>query len=316
MSYRKVFWGVLLILIGSLFILKNLGLIYFDWGMILSLWPLLLILWGISILPVNSVAKLLISFASVIIALLVVNRYDDMNRGWHFWDRDFKFQYKGDRDWDKDEYNTYQWEDGQKLTAEYENKKFASMDFDAGAGKFIIKEASEDHLATFVRKGKGGKYSMKTRTGDDKQYIEFQLKTRNIEREDNFENTVNAILHPEPLWDFDFDVGAAKIDFDLTPFKVQKVDIDGGASSIDLRLGDRYDKTAVYIDAGASELDISIPESSGCRLKKSTFLTGTSLSGFTKQDDGSYITENYETAKNKIEVKFQAAISDISIRRY
>lgn len=59
MSYRKIFWGVMLVLIGTLFILKNVGVIFFDWVTIWRLWPLILILWGISLIPVKDYLKLI-----------------------------------------------------------------------------------------------------------------------------------------------------------------------------------------------------------------------------------------------------------------
>lgn len=317
MSYKKVFWGIILIIIGSLFILKNLEVIYFDWEMILSMWPVLLILWGISILPIKSSIKLILSLASIVIAFLVVDQYEErVYHGFRLWDRDIEFHHEGDRDWKKEEYNTYQWEQGQKLTADYENKENASLDFDAGAGKFMISEASESNLATFIRKGDGGKYSMKTRTNGDRQYINFQLNTKDLSGDYKKDNTVNIILHPDPLWDFNFDIGAAKIDFDLAEFRTNKVDIDGGASSIDLKLGDRHDKTVVEIDAGASELNIKIPTGSGCKVKTSTFLSGKSLKGFTEKGNGEYETSNYDNSDKKIDISIKAAISDIKISRY
>ena len=44
-------------------------------------------------------------------------------------------------------------------------------------------------------------------------------------------------LNPKPDWDIKVDVGAADVELDLSLFKIRKLDIDGGASSIDLRLG-------------------------------------------------------------------------------
>ncbi|MCF8307518.1 MAG: DUF5668 domain-containing protein [Bacteroidales bacterium] len=318
MSYKKIFWGVILILIGSLFILKNLGLIYFDWGMILSMWPLLLILWGISILPFKSGIKLILSLASIVIAFLIVNTFEDRGYGgFHPWDNGMKFHFD-EEDYNREDkdYNTYQWDQDQKLTADYKGKKYASLDFDAGAGKFIITESSEDYLATFIREGKGGKYSMTTQTEGNRQKIDFKLKTKDWSSTNDADNKVNLIIHPKPLWDFDFDVGAAKIDFDLSGFRTKTIDIDGGASSINLKLGERHNKTHVEVDAGASEVNIKIPEGSGCRIKTSTFLSGKSLSGFTEKDDGNYVTEDYKEADTKIEIKIQAAISDINISRY
>lgn len=46
---RNLFWGLLLVIIGVLLLLDNLG--YADFGQIMAnYWPLILVLWGISIL--------------------------------------------------------------------------------------------------------------------------------------------------------------------------------------------------------------------------------------------------------------------------
>jgi uncharacterized integral membrane protein len=46
MENRNIFWGVLLVAIGGLFILDNVDLINFSFSALISLWPLLLIAWG------------------------------------------------------------------------------------------------------------------------------------------------------------------------------------------------------------------------------------------------------------------------------
>jgi hypothetical protein len=76
MSYRKIFWGVILVMIGTLFILKNIWMIYFDWLTIWRLWPLILILWGISLNPVKDYLKLIFSVLAIAISVFLVNRYD------------------------------------------------------------------------------------------------------------------------------------------------------------------------------------------------------------------------------------------------
>lgn len=46
---RNVFWGVVLVTIGFLFLLDNLGIADFG-SMVHDFWPLILIVWGISVL--------------------------------------------------------------------------------------------------------------------------------------------------------------------------------------------------------------------------------------------------------------------------
>ena len=51
----NIFWGILLIALGSLIALKNFGVINFQWLNFINLWPFLLIFGGIAVLPVSMV---------------------------------------------------------------------------------------------------------------------------------------------------------------------------------------------------------------------------------------------------------------------
>ena len=70
MSYKKVFWGVVLIIIGILFIIRNLGWVDFSWWGVFRLWPVLLILWGISVIPIKNYLKLILSFVALLVAVI------------------------------------------------------------------------------------------------------------------------------------------------------------------------------------------------------------------------------------------------------
>lgn len=123
------------------------------------------------------------------------------------------------------------------------------------------------------------------------------------------------MLNPQPVWQFSFNIGAADFDFDLTDFQVSMIDIDAGASSIKLRIGDKYPETNVKIDAGASSIFLEIPESAGCLLTGSTVLSSRDLDGFNKISKGKYQTANFESAEQKIFVKVDAAVSSFEIKR-
>ncbi len=112
------------------------------------------------------------------------------------------------------------------------------------------------------------------------------------------------------------DIGAAKLDFDLSQFKVKKLDLDAGAASLEIKLGDKYPKSYLNIGAGASEIVIRVPSNSGCDLNLSAVLSGKSISGFEKIDHGHYRTDNFETAENKIYINVDAAVSSYTITRY
>ena len=118
------------------------------------------------------------------------------------------------------------------------------------------------------------------------------------------------------MWDIQFDIGAASAKLDLTPFKINDLNIDMGAAALELRLGDLYNKTTIDIDAGASDMDLFVPEGSGCQIKTDVALSSKNFHGFEKIKSDLYQTSNFEEAEKKIYIKINCGVSSISVRRY
>jgi hypothetical protein len=319
MSYKKLFWGVLLIIIGLLIVLKNLDVIYFTWYSVLRLWPLLLVLWGISIIPVKDWIKLVSSLVVIVLAFILLSSYGyDYQSKWFDWP--FRYHFRSDRDMDdkkdRSEKKDYEYK-SQTLTEHYDSAiNNAKLRLDAAAGNFDI-VGTTDQLIEFDKSGYLGDYSMTTQDLDDKYVVSISLIDGSIRtRGKNKGDQVNIRLNAQPVWDFDFDIGAASFDIDLSNFKTRDIEIDGGAASIDLTLGDEYENTYVNIDAGASSVTINIPEESGCKLYNTTVLSSKSLSGFDRINRNNYQTDNYDESDNKIEITVDAAVSSLTVLRY
>lgn len=315
MEHKKVFWGVLLIAFGILIILKNVGVLYFDWLSILRLWPLLLVLWGISIIPVKGYIKALLSLIAVLIAVLLLVRYDQQGYERYHWFRPFEWHRYDDRsrsgkDLQKDR------EETQLLEENYDSTVIrAVLNLEAAAGTFEIEDWT-DKLIKFEKSGYIGDYSMTSEDINEKRIISIDLKKgfagRNIRHGDKAQIELNR----SPIWDLDFDIGAASMDMDISYFIVNKVTIDGGASSIKIKLGDRSDETNISIDAGASSISISIPQSSGCEVITSTVLSSKTLHGFDKLDRNHYQTPGFDEYQKKIFINIDAAVSSLEVTRY
>jgi len=141
-------------------------------------------------------------------------------------------------------------------------------------------------------------------------------KTKIKLRKGSFKNKMEMSLNAEPIWNMNFDLGAAAIDFDLSPYKVSTLKLDMGAASLDLKIGDKYPETIIDIDAGASSVDIEVPESSGCEIKSDVSLSSKHFNGFNKISKDLYKTDNFDSAKNKIYIRIDAGVSSIDVRRY
>ncbi len=318
MTYKRLFWGILLMIFGLLLLLKNLDLIYFNWHMIWHLWPLIFVLWGISLLPIKDLIKVALSLAAIGVGLGLVST-QDYSYSWRIWDKDWEIHVDRDYDTDydyEDEDNDYHTYSDQALSANWEKGiEEAELQLDAAAGSFDIKGITETHLVKFKKHGNIGNYELDTYESNDKMVVDISLE-KGRHRFNNAKNSVDIWLNENPVWDVDIDAGAAAVDLDLRKFKVKKIDLDNGASDVNLRLGDRFDLTKVDIDSGVSDITIYIPEGSGCHLKTSTFLTGKTLPGFTKQGDGTYVTGNFDDSDKKIYIEVSAAISSVKVKRY
>ncbi len=305
MSYRKIFWGVLLVLIGVLFILKNTGVLFFNWHTILNLWPVILILWGISLIPVKDWIKAVLSIVTVIITFFAVQQYGrNDNWNWHF-----NYNDDNDTEVNKDAATQNLSEDMDSLV------KYAALDLNIGVGEFSINDTTgSDQLVSLDRSGSQGRYSMTSSDSDSTRRIKLSLDKAEFKGE--VKNKVKMKLNPYPIWDLELNVGAAEVDFDLSPFKTRKVKIQGGASDINVKLGDIYPDSDVDIEAGAASITVRIPKEAGCEITTNTFLASKNFSGFKKTDNQHYRTDGFASAAKKIHMNLQAGISSIDIIRY
>jgi hypothetical protein len=313
MRSTNVFWGVILVTIGVLFVLRNMGVLFFNWWSILNLWPIFLIVLGISLLPIKGVVRILLAFVVIVLSLVYVSnnsyfRYNHFDpHSWFWWDNNDDYSYNYDEE-------DYEWRD-QFLFENYdEEMENAVLELDAIAGEFIIEQGS-NYLLEFKREGNFGNYYLHADNEGSVVVLKIDMDSY-VESGPNLKNNAEISLHPDPLWDLQIDAGAAKLDFDLSPFRIDRIDVNSGASSVRVVLGDKYNETELFINSGAAEVTIEVPQSSGCEVVTNTILSSKTLDGFDKIESGLYQTENYESAENRINIEVDAAISSLKVVRY
>jgi hypothetical protein len=309
MKTKHIFWGLLFVSIGILILLKNLGLLYVDLANIWKFWPLVIILWGISYFTKNYVVKGFIAGIAAII--LAVTLFAFFNSSYNFIcnavnvrDEDFDFTINGNTD-------TSNYDESFKSDI-----KNAEFNLNAGAGTFIIND-STDELMHAVTQGKINNYDISRHDSDDKSTITMQMKKRKMVFNDEHNRNKTLIkLNTSPVWDLNFDVGAAAIDFDFTPFKTNDIEIKMGAASLKAKLGNKNPVTKLHLKAGVSSVDILVPESSGCEINCKTALSSKEFDDFIKVNSNLYKTDNFDTAKKKIYLDIDTGISSIHVSRY
>jgi len=312
MKYKHLFWAVILISLGIIFILNNLGVLNFTWYTLWRLWPLIFIFWGIAILPVRDVLKFSMLGGLLILTIVVISKLPS-NNPWHL-----HFNHHGHNfNWsteDEDETVNRNFKD-QKLSVPFDSVAMKGiLNLDAAAGNFTMNDSTNE-LLSFSKTGDIGNYELTS--GSPGKTRDISLKLTDSHSSGSIkENKVDIRLNTKPAWNLKFNIGAADMNLDLTRFLIDTATFDAGASSLDIRLGDRSPVTAVTFNAGASSIDVQIPKVSGCQVSSESFLVSKDFDGFDKKSDHIYQTPNFKSCKSKIFITVKTAVSSIAIKRY
>lgn len=320
MENRNIFWGVLLVAIGGLFILDNMDILNFSFRALIDLWPLLLVGWGISIIPMKSIYKTIAGLAIAVFALVYASTNDK-----DFWWENNNFSGfnhgnihinatsdddDSDEAYEEETYYSFQFDEDTDASITE-----AKLEMDVAAGKFRIDEPVSDHILDFNAYSNIGPYKSNMVTNDNRAEIYINMEDAIIKNGTN-KNKASVKLNPEIIWDLQFNIGAADFRGDFRKFKIANIDIDGGASSIKLKLGDLQKETHITLEAGAASIRIDIPMDAGCKIASNSFLVDLNFDGFTKNNDGVYVSDNFEESTQKIDIKLDAAISKLNVNRY
>ncbi len=328
-------WGSLLLGFGLLTLAKTLGWYHIDWGQMLRFWPVLVILAGVCLLvgrgqtwagPVTAIL-LAIALPSAI-TNKAQRHFDDNDFNWNgnrfnFNDNDDESNEDNDND---RSYESRTATSGNFSEALPTNITSADLNFEAGAGNFKI-DGTTNQLFEATTESELGEYSLLTKRNDatKNSIVNFKMDNNkgdslninlNKNNWDDIKNKVKIQLNDRLTWALKLEIGAGKADFDLSNFKVQKLEINAGVSKIDLKLGDKSDMSNVEINAGVASIDIDIPESVGCEFVSQGALNIEDMDELTKISEGLYRTVNYEKANKKIKIVYEGGLSTVKIRRY
>ncbi|MEO6851380.1 MAG: hypothetical protein ABI203_10535, partial [Mucilaginibacter sp.] len=164
------------------------------------------------------------------------------------------------------------------------------------------------------------RYQMNHRQDDSVYVVDFNMKDHNNGHfnwgDHNQSNRANIKLNINPEWEINVDAGATEVNFDLSKFKIREVKVNGGAGSFNLKLGQPLTQTNVNISAGLAGAHVDIPKDAACRITTSSAFSSNNFEGFIKKNDGTYETDGYGTAKNKININLSGGFSGFEVKRY
>lgn len=287
--------GLFLILLGTAFFMNSIG--YRSWTLMrLSpvIGPLLLILLGIGLLwkgriPSGVAFALVLLFVGATIAVYLLNP---------------KFS-------PVPEVKTHLLAD----LSDYPVLSAGKLELKYGAGKLVLGSTSE-----YWAEGRFRGFSAVSRVTETNQKLQLDIEPEehgsrrlNVEHQ---RSVWELNLSSQLPWEIDIKTGAVKGDLNLAGIPLHRLNLNFGAGEMEIRLGGNGQHTLVRINAGASDLRILVPETSGLRVKLTGAMTKTNLedSGLFAANNR-YVSENYEMADERIDLELKIAVSNLEIKR-
>lgn len=110
------------------------------------------------------------------------------------------------------------------------------------------------------------------------------------------------------------DVGAAESDLDLSELKLINFQLNTGASSTIVRFPRAAGLTTASISAGAASVKLIIPEGVAARIQTTMAVGSTDINHQRfPMSAGAYMSPDYATATNKIDITFKGGVGSLQI---
>ena len=296
----KIATGIWLIFFGIIALLHNFNVIAFNFYAIIKYWPLLIISIGINLIfqYKNYGTVMIIALNVAICAFLAYTGYTSTDK---FSVLD-KIVVVNNTQIDTKNTSTVA---HVPFSADITNPEFT---FNIGAAAVQI-----DSMTTELIEAKSSSKNLNFNLESNSNQIELNAVVNNKSSKSQI---VNLALNTKPIWDLIFNVGASKFQADLMHHRISSMELNAGAATINLKLGEPAQEEAkLEINTAASNCIISIPKDAACAVEMATILSSNKLTGFTKKDD-LWQTENYETATKKYIIEINGAANSLKIDRY
>ena len=175
----------------------------------------------------------------------------------------------------------------------------------AGGSGSPLTEVTDQRIS--VRSSGGGRREMDVRLNAD---WSFQFPPRRTSSSPRW-----VLRHAEGIpTDIRIDGGASVFDLDLRELNVQSLNVEAGAADIDVVLPAQAGRTTAEFSIGAADLDITVPAGVAAKIDFEGGISSLDIdeSRFPKQGDH-YVSPDFESAANRVTIKIEAGVSDITI---
>ncbi|MFN3589237.1 MAG: LiaI-LiaF-like domain-containing protein [Spirosomataceae bacterium] len=319
MKTNQIVSGVLFILLGLYFLASNFGLVDVSLRDISPYWPLLIVLAGVLVLV--DPAKRLMNPSTIVVLVLAIPLAIHSSTV-KVSESISSFEWSDEEDYENFEEEREQPSDtklnNQVYSVELQpTTKKAKLAFKSGLAGFQLAETSTFLFESDVT-SRARVMKLSEEVKEDEQVIQFSDNSSKkwSRKLDSSNENIVLKLNKKPIWDIDLSLGLGELDFDFSDYRVEKLNVESGLASLKLRLGNKVQNSEIEVKSGLAEIKIEVPENVGCEIKTSGALNGTTFPGFEQIDSKKWRSIGYDKATNKMSVRLEGGLSDLSVSRY
>ena len=203
--------------------------------------------------------------------------------------------------------------EGETFEVDLQQAVEASLDLDHGAGR--VKLTSGAPAGKFMVGSSGIAMSHSVNVHGDRLDVKVEAGPSFIPFIGPHSGTWDFRLTPDIPIRMDIDSGASRLDLDLEDLNVPFLNLDTGASSTTLTLPARGG-TDVDIDVGAASVDILVPEGVSARIVVDEGVTALDIdqARFPRQPGNIYESPDFSGSEKRASIKIDVGAGKISIR--
>lgn len=304
MKPTRIFFGLIIIAIGFVFLLINLGSLNPDsLNNFVLFWPALLVLFGLAMMFTSNLLYFIIAVLSIFLIsfLALADPYD----------------------WQKKETTKKEESVHPNIAAVYD-KTIEDFKFtlDLGAAVINVKNFDDSNSDTLIKGNYGeGITSLEETRTNENHAADLHIKEKTLSQSTIVNPTKKRFMDLEisdrmPT-EFNINSGASKLDLDFSYVNLKKLNINSGASAVKVKLGNKSDNLDAEINCGASDIIIMVPKDFGIKIDSNSVLLGRDLTDLDlEQNKNSYSSKDYDSKTKKLNIKLSSGVSKLSVKQY
>jgi hypothetical protein len=292
-SFNKVFFGFFAVVYGLAFLINCTGLIYLNIKFCL-IWPLFIIFIGLSLFRKKDVisTSLGATITAICMTLVLISFMSSIpvNR------------------------NTVSI--FPLSTEKAEGIERANINITAGAGEVMVYGIDSGKLINGEVQTNLAEVKIDSQVNNNVQNVDVSMTGAKKWFSDDFKNEFFVGIDKNIPVKINVNSGASNNTINLAGVKAESVVINTGASNVDLTIGEEMDNTDVVIEAGASSINLNLPDTVGVKIFVESGMSSQDLPNFVSLEKNTYQSLNYESSSKKIVVNVKMGMTSLNVNWY